>query len=199
MVAGGKAQQERDPRPHLGQIDEAGGVIRLSPACSKTLVGRILPISQPIAEALARRRARRDPVRLEFVVRPPLGSGPSPGSGRSNGHCSARHGPPCVRRKALLEGQRRRVTNGPFTHCRRRRAALRTSGILDGHWRPGQRTLQAPRWRRPRQAPRNGASILDSARELGIRDAQVIRAWTADRPSGCGPPGRTGRDRPVPP
>ena len=32
------------------EIDEAGGVIRLSPARSKTLVGRILPISQPIAE-----------------------------------------------------------------------------------------------------------------------------------------------------
>ena len=43
------------------EIDEAGGVIRLSPARSKTLVGRILPISQPIAEALARRRAHRDP------------------------------------------------------------------------------------------------------------------------------------------
>ena len=43
------------------EIDEAGGVIRLSPARSKTLVGRILSISQPIAEALARRRARRDP------------------------------------------------------------------------------------------------------------------------------------------
>ena len=43
------------------EIDEAGGVIRLSPARSKTLVGRILPISFPIAEALARRRARRDP------------------------------------------------------------------------------------------------------------------------------------------
>ena len=43
------------------EIDAAGGVIRLSPARSKTLVGRILPISQPIAEALARRRARRDP------------------------------------------------------------------------------------------------------------------------------------------
>ena len=41
----------------------AGGVIRLSPARSKTLVGRILPISHPIAEALARRRARRDPDR----------------------------------------------------------------------------------------------------------------------------------------
>ena len=39
----------------------AGGVVRLSPARSKTLVGRMLPISQPIAEALARRRARRDP------------------------------------------------------------------------------------------------------------------------------------------
>ena len=44
------------------EIDRAGGVIRLSPARSKTLVGRILPISPPIAEALARRRARRDPV-----------------------------------------------------------------------------------------------------------------------------------------
>ena len=43
------------------EIDEAGGVIRLSPARSKTLVGRILPISPPIADALARRRARRDP------------------------------------------------------------------------------------------------------------------------------------------
>ena len=43
------------------EIDEAGGVIRLSPARSKTLVGRMLPISHPIAEALARRRARRDP------------------------------------------------------------------------------------------------------------------------------------------
>ena len=43
------------------EIDMAGGVIRLSPARSKTLVGRILPMSQPIAEALDRRRARRDP------------------------------------------------------------------------------------------------------------------------------------------
>ena len=43
------------------EIDMAGGVIRLSSARSKTLVGRILPISPPIAEALARRRARRDP------------------------------------------------------------------------------------------------------------------------------------------
>ena len=43
------------------EIDEAGGVIRLSPARSKTLVGRILPISHPIADALNRRRARRDP------------------------------------------------------------------------------------------------------------------------------------------
>ena len=59
------------------EIDEAGGVIRLSPARSKTLVRRILPISQPIAEALARRRARRDPDsplafhRAGTPVRPP--------------------------------------------------------------------------------------------------------------------------------
>ena len=53
--------QERDPRPHLGRDRCARGVIRLSPGRSKTLVGRMLPISQPIAEALARRRARRDP------------------------------------------------------------------------------------------------------------------------------------------
>ena len=43
------------------EIDAAGGVIRLSPARSKTLVGRMLPISPPIADALNRRRARRDP------------------------------------------------------------------------------------------------------------------------------------------
>ena len=41
--------------------DLAGGVIRLSPARAKTLVGRILPFSLLTAEALARRRARRDP------------------------------------------------------------------------------------------------------------------------------------------
>ena len=35
------------------EIDEAGGVIRLSPARSKTLVRRILPISPPIAVAPA--------------------------------------------------------------------------------------------------------------------------------------------------
>ena len=46
----------------------AGGVIRLSPARSKTLVGRILPISQPIAEALARRRARCDPAKALFIT-----------------------------------------------------------------------------------------------------------------------------------
>ena len=56
----------------------------------------------------ASRVATPGPVRLEFVVRPPLGAGPSPGSGRSNGHCSARHGPPCFR-------QRRSTACGPST------------------------------------------------------------------------------------
>ena len=45
------------------EIDEAGGVIRLSPARSKTLVGRILPISQPIAEALWPMRSSSRPPR----------------------------------------------------------------------------------------------------------------------------------------
>ena len=43
------------------EVDEAGGVVRLSPARSKTRVGRVLPISAPIAAVLSRRRARRRP------------------------------------------------------------------------------------------------------------------------------------------
>ena len=73
--------------------------------------------SQQLAVML-RRIPATDPVRLEFVVRPPLGAGPSPGSGRPNGHCSVRHGPPCGRR-------RRSTACGPSTtrgcvpRCRR--------------------------------------------------------------------------------
>ena len=36
-----------------------------------------------------------------------------------------------------------------------------------------------------RQAPRNGASILDAARELGIRDAQVVEDVGARRRARC--------------
>ena len=43
------------------EVDEGGGVVRLSPARSKTRVGRVLPISDPIAAVLSRRRARRRP------------------------------------------------------------------------------------------------------------------------------------------
>ena len=39
-------------------VDEAGGVVRLSPARSKTRVGRVLPITAPIAAVVARRRVR---------------------------------------------------------------------------------------------------------------------------------------------
>ena len=41
------------------EVDEAGGVVRLSPERSKTRVGRVLPISTPIGAVLARRRAQR--------------------------------------------------------------------------------------------------------------------------------------------
>ena len=39
------------------EVDESGGVVRLSPQRSKTRVGRVLPISPPIAAVLARRTA----------------------------------------------------------------------------------------------------------------------------------------------
>ena len=41
------------------EVDDAGGVVRLSPERSKTRVGRVLPIVAPIAAVLARRRAHR--------------------------------------------------------------------------------------------------------------------------------------------
>ena len=41
------------------EVDAAGGVVRLSPERSKTRVGRVLPISAPIAAVLTRRRAQR--------------------------------------------------------------------------------------------------------------------------------------------
>ena len=43
------------------EIDWDGRVIRLSPARSKTLTSRILPMSAPITAALRRRLTRRDP------------------------------------------------------------------------------------------------------------------------------------------
>ena len=48
------------------EIDMAGGVIRLSPAHSKTLVGRILPISQPFPRPWrdGGHAATRQPARL---------------------------------------------------------------------------------------------------------------------------------------
>ena len=62
------------------------------------------------------------PVRLEFVVRPPLEAGPTPYSGRPNAHCSVAHARPYVRR-------RRSTAGGPPTRrgcvprCRRPNAA----------------------------------------------------------------------------
>lgn len=41
------------------EVDLAGGVVRLSPARSKTITGRLLPISTPLREVLERRARRR--------------------------------------------------------------------------------------------------------------------------------------------
>jgi integrase len=49
------------------EIDEAGGVIRLSPDRSKTREGRVLPIVGPIADVLKRRAAYREHSPLVFT------------------------------------------------------------------------------------------------------------------------------------
>jgi len=41
------------------EVDLAGGVVRLSPTCSKTKVGRLLPISTALNEVLTRRAKHR--------------------------------------------------------------------------------------------------------------------------------------------
>ena len=54
--------QAGDPRPHLGRkLTRPGASSGSRPRARRRWVGRMLPISQPIAEALARRPARRDP------------------------------------------------------------------------------------------------------------------------------------------
>jgi len=49
------------------EVDEAGGVIRLSPERSKTEKGRVLPIEGPVAEVIARRSALRASCPLPLV------------------------------------------------------------------------------------------------------------------------------------
>ena len=70
------------------EVDEGGGVVRLSPERSKTRVGRVLPIVPPIAAVLARRRG--------------------PATGRGSRSVSARcgHGP------GLADGVARGVSTG---------------------------------------------------------------------------------------
>ena len=79
----GREVAGKEERRHYRRRFDARGVgAGLSPARLKTLVGRILPISPPIADALDRRRARRDPTsplvfhrdgipRAGYLPRPP--------------------------------------------------------------------------------------------------------------------------------
>lgn len=55
--SGWRKREVLDLRWH--EVDAPGGVVRLSPQRSKTRVGRVLPISPPIAAVLARRRVTR--------------------------------------------------------------------------------------------------------------------------------------------
>ena len=108
-----------------GRFGRGGGIARRGPAVGLTsggvgpgdrresrdnwpIMARYTAIERAPAAVDSRPIRRSAPVHLEFVGRPPRGAGPSPGSGRPNGHCSARHGPPCVR-------QRRSPACGPST------------------------------------------------------------------------------------
>ena len=106
-------------------------------------------------------------VRLEFVVRPPLGAGPSPGSGRSNGHCSARYGPPCGR-------QRRSTACGPST----------TRGCVPRCRRPGSHRPGRP----PRVTSQGGRAALAVDR-LRLASAEVVKEATGYWPGGVPPIG----------
>ena len=105
----------------LAQVDS--GAVTAGEAIEQVLGAQIALCNNRRLQA-AMRSSRLPAVRLEFVVRPPLGAGPSPGSGRPNGHCSVRHGPPCVR-------QRRSTACGPST----------TRGCVPRCRRPGSRQV----------------------------------------------------------
>ena len=133
------------------------------------------------------------PVRLEFVVRPPLGAGPSPGSGRSNGHCSTRHGPPCVRR-------RRSTACGPSTTrgCvpRWRRPDARRHATLPQSW------IQRENWEFETHSPMSvfsaGGSLNSSRTTAGgraIAQARPAGRRAAGPATGSRPPSRRGRSR----
>ena len=128
--------------PHLEEIDEAGGVIRLSPGRSKTLVGRTLPISPPIADALDRRRARRDPTsplvfHRDGIPRPPLAHGVA--HRLSGGRCADPLPPRLPAVTGRLSGRAwaaRDVAGG--------RTRGRVPGLRGGH--QGVPSRAAPKW-----------------------------------------------------
>ena len=185
------------------EIDEAGGVIRLSPARSKTLVGRILPISPPIAEALARRRARRDPDSLlvfhrDGIAVPALAHSVAH---RLPGHWGADPLPPrlpphrrpqpdpCERPRTGRHAPDRPQEPGhlrPLQHhpragtARRRRPARRLSGTAD--------TGDAPRARAPDRRRRHAhrASPPPRATHHRVRAHGPPATARGRGPGGCG-------------
>ena len=156
------------------EIDEAGGVIRLSPERSKTLVGRMLPISHPIAEALARRagtprprepaglpprRHSHSPLAHRVAHGLPGGRRADPLPPRLSPHCRAQPDPrerPRARRHAPDRAQEPRHLR-PLQHhpragtARRRRPTRRVSGAAGAG---GASPSAAPRGRPRRPAHR---------------------------------------------
>jgi transposase len=101
------------------------------------------------------------PVRLEFVVRPPLGAGPGPGNGRPNARCSTRRGRSYGRRLTSTACGPP-TTRGCGPRCSR--PGNRQASVQDpGHSRtaPGREILAAPS---RSGAPRRGVTGAHAAR-----------------------------------
>ena len=137
---------------HLG-VDQSGG-IRVHTLTEAT--------GEDATTALDLLTAVEGPVRLEFVVRPPLGAEPSPGSGKPNGHCSVRHGPPSGRR-------RRSMACGPST----------TRGCVPRCSRPGSRQVSVQDHGHSKTAPGRDiltASFRSGAPRMGVTEAHQARS-----------------------
>ena len=167
-----------------GRFGRGGGIARRGPAVGLTsggvgpgdrresrdnwpIMARYTAIERAPAAVDSRPIRRSAPVHLEFVGRPPRGAGSSPGSGRPNGHCSARHGPPCVR-------QRRSPACGPST----------TRGCVHRWRRPDatQRCLDPGLSERIGNSRRTGgvgrphpSRMNEVARTRAVRSASAVR------------------------
>ena len=151
------------------EVDESGGVVRLSPQRSKTRVGRVLPISPPIAAVLARRRATRRVGEMQVFHRD---------AGARGWHADGRGG-------RVDDGRRvgaRRHGGSAGRRVRAGRRAQRRRTPPDGPRRRG-RADRVRRRAHPRDAPRRHPLVLEPGGAVvlrGPRGRAVARRRRAD-------------------